>query len=113
MAPRGGYKKNTDPRGEYVRLDQLHDAEAKLCAAKMGQPLPVWIADAVEHHLFRCEQMMGLERWREDELEAARTNSPSPMKTDARYQPGRRQPTITRTPAAGQGSGPGGRSYRP
>ena len=111
MAPRGGYKRNTDPRGEYVRLDQVQDAEAKLCAAKMGQEFPVWIADAVAAHLYRCEQIMGLERWHRDELEAAASNKPTPDKNDARYQPERPRPAITRTP--GKGSAPTGRNYRP
>lgn len=107
MAPRGGYKKNTDPRGEYVRLDQVQDAEAKLCAAKMGQSLEVWIHDAVEHHLYLCERGLAWERYQADEAKAAAERKPTPDKNDPRYQPERPKPTITRQgPTTGQGSGP-------
>ena len=110
MAPRGGYKKNTDPRGEYVRLDQVQDAEAKLCAAKMGQELPVWMADAVEHHLYRCEMLQAQERYRADELAAAARRYVSPDRHDRRYQVDRPKPEITQPgPGAGSaGRGPAG-----
>ena len=114
MAPRGGYKKNTDKRGEYVRLDQVQDAEAKLCAASMGQTYETWIADAVAHHLYRCELIACEERFRADDKYAADTRGISPIRSDPQYQPQRPKPVITRGPAGGQGRGPGhGRSYRP
>ena len=115
MAPRGGYKKNTDPRGEYVRLDQVQDAEAKLCAAKMGQTLEVWIHDAVAHHLYRSERTLGLERYREDELRAAAERKPTPDPYDLKYHPDREQPiTSERRGPVGQGGGPAtGRGYTP
>ena len=104
MAPRGGYRKNTDPRGEYVRLDQVRDAEAKLCAARMGQTFEVWFADAVDHHIYRCELLQAKERYRSDDLEARRLNLPTPDPNDRDYRVSRPQPTITKPETHGTGN---------
>lgn len=90
------------------------DAEGKIMAREMGQEYPVWVADAIAHHLYRCEQMECSSRLKADELAARERNNPSPVASDPQYQPRRPKPTITRNPPAGEGGGPErGRNYRP
>jgi hypothetical protein len=111
MAPRGGYRGGVDKRAEWVRLDIDTDAEGKLTARAMGQDYWVWINDAIEHHVYRCELLMAQERYSADEMESRSRNSHTPNKYDPRYQVTRKKPEITRMPE--QGSGRDRRSPRP
>ena len=108
MAPRGGYAKNRARGVEYVPVSDVLDAEGKIMAREMGIEYPVWVADAIAHHLYRCEQMECQARLKADELAAQRRNDPSPVASDPQYQPRRPRPTITRPkPAGGARPGPG------
>ena len=111
MAPRGGYKKGVDIGAEYVRLHETLDAEGKITARSMGQDYRVWISDAVEHHVYRCEMLLAQERYQHDAMAAAQRNSHTPDRFDPRYQVTRPKPEITRP--AGQGSAAGGPKPRP
>lgn len=116
MAPKGGYSRNRARGVEYVPVQDTLDAEGKLMARDMGQAYPVWVADAIAHHLYRCELMVCEERFRADTAKFEQGNTAgAPIREDEKYQPARPKPTITRTAEpAGQGGGPErSRSHRP
>ena len=112
MAPRGGYSKNRARGVEYVPVQDVLDAEGKIMARVMGQEYPVWVADAIAHHLYRCEQMVCQQQLRADELTAQERRNPSPVASDPQYQPKRPKPTITRPQQPGQGPSSGPRPKR-
>ena len=114
MAPKGGYSRNRARGVEYVPVQDTLDAEGKLMARDMGQLYPVWVADAIAHHLYRCELMVCEARFQADTLAFEQSNSVgAPIREDWKYQPTRPKPTITKTePPRGSGPAPG-RTYRP
>ena len=113
MAPKGGYSRNRARGVEYVPVGDVLDAEGKIMAREIGQEYSVWVADAIAHHLYRCELMLCEARYRADDLAAASSLSASPIRSDPQYQPKRRRPTITRNAPAGQGDAGTERSHRP
>jgi len=92
-------------------VQEALDAEGKIMARDMGQEYPVWVADAIAHHLYRCELIACQQRLHDDEMSARKQNIASPVSSDPQYQPKRPKPNITRKQPPG-GGGPG-RSYGP
>ena len=112
MAPRGGYARNRARGVEYVPVGDVLDAEGKIMARQMGLEYSVWVADAIAHHLYRCELIACEERYRADDLEAGRRRNPSPIRSDPEYQPRRPRPSIT-LPAGHAPTSPGPGGPRP
>lgn len=112
MARRAGGYKKSDPT-EWAECARSMYGEAVVSANKLGQDVYVWMNDAIAHHVYRVEQIEAQRRYQADmaEFTAGRT-SISPVQYDPKYQVDRPKPEITQ-PAAGQGSGPTGRNYRP
>lgn len=108
--PGGSGRKSADI--EWAECHRSLYGEAIVSATSMGQDAYTWMNDAIEHHVYRCEQLKAQERYQADLAAAAAGLQPSPMSYDERYQVHRPKPTITKRP--GQGSGPPtGRNYRP
>jgi hypothetical protein len=103
MARKGGYGRSEPV--EWVKLSQITYAEAITTAASMRQDLQTWFADAVSHHLYRCELLQAQERYQVDEVAAAEAGRPTPDKLNPRYAVNRPKPAITRSPTA-TSSGP-------
>jgi hypothetical protein len=110
MARRAGGYKRSDPT-EWAECSRQVYGEAIVSANAMGQDVYTWMNDAIQHHAYRCELIQCKERYAADLRAAHETNGISPMEYEERYQPTRKQPTITRS--TGQGSGPTGRGYKP
>jgi hypothetical protein len=102
MPRKGGYGRSEPV--EWVKLSQISYAEAITTAAKMSQDVQTWFADAVSHHVYRCELLQAKERYQVDEVAAASAARPTPDKLDPRYSVNRPRPTITRPQGA---TGPG------
>jgi hypothetical protein len=102
MARKGGYGRSEPV--EWVKLSQISYAEAITSAVAIGQDVQTWFADAVTHHLYRCELLQAQERYQMDEAAAAASNRPTPDKNDQRYSITRPRPEITRS--KGQSSAP-------
>lgn len=101
MAPRGGYSRNRARGVEYVPVSEVLDAEGKIMAAKMGLEFSVWVADAINHHIYRCEVMECKQQWHMDEMAARQRNDGYVDPEDPKYQPRRAKPTISKPKQAG------------
>lgn len=104
MPRKGGYSRSEPV--EWVKLSQIAYAEAITTAAGMRQDVQTWFADAVSHHVYRCELLQAQERYQMDEVAAAAAGRPTPDKLDQRYAVNRPKPSITRPSAIGPGNDP-------
>ncbi len=111
MARRAGGYRKSDPT-EWAECARAIYGEAIVSANLMGQDVYVWMNDAIQHHVYRCEALKAQELYRADcEAHLRGELKISPQQWEDKYQVKRPKPEITRP--AGQGSTPGGRSYRP
>ena len=111
MARRGGYGKDVEGI-EWAKLGAAADAQGKLSAASVGQSYYTWLNDAVAFHVHYCERYQLHQLYRQDQQDATARNAPTVMPHDPKYQPRSPRPSMTFTPAPGQGSDPA-RNFRP